>query len=400
MIKKSRKRKKKKEKKKFNKGPIFLTVAKNSDFMLRLFTTILVILGVVMIFSASYYYSISREGTPYAYLLKQGIYAIIGFVIMNVASRIDYHLWRRYSLVILVVSIVMLALLFTPLGVNVNGATRWIRFGPISIMPGEISKLAIIIFASAYFAQDSRKAESIKGLFPVLCISFLMFIMILKQPNLSTGMTLMIIVAGIAFLAGLKYQYVAVCIGLFVAGMVGIAEFGKPYQQKRVTSFMDPFQDASGDGFQVVQGLLAMGSGGFKGLGIGRSVQKTLYLPEPHTDFILAIIGEELGFVGIAFLMIIFMLMIWRCMFISMNAPDRFGMYLSGGLGIMVAVQVILNVAVVTSSMPPTGVALPFISYGGNSLWIFMFMVGVALNISKQSAQQRTEGSRLSGGIK
>ena len=382
---KTEKAKKNNKKKKSSKGMKMFIAAKGSDFPLILFTTILVITGVVMIFSASYYYSISREGTPYAYLIKQGIYAISGFLIMNFASNLDYHVWRRYSVWILAGSFVLLLLLFTPLGTEVNGATRWIRFGPISIMPGELAKLAMIIFASAYFAQNSKKAETLRGLFPILGISFVIFILIAKQPNLSTAITVLFIVGGIAFLTGLKYRYVVIAVFTVIFGMFGIAEFGKPYQQKRVTSFLDPFQDAVGDGFQVVQGLLAMGSGGLKGLGIGRSVQKTLYLPEPHTDFILAIIGEENGFWGVALLLTIFLLLIWRCFVISIEAPDKFGMFLSGGLGIMIAVQVILNVAVVTSSMPPTGVALPFISYGGNSLWIFMFLVGVAMNISKQT---------------
>ena len=382
----------KEDRKKPGKLRRFAAAAEESDFPLRLFTTILVIIGIIMIFSASYYYSISREGTPYAYLIKQGVYAVMGFILMNIASNVDYHILRKYSVAIMAVSLALLLLLFTPVASTVYGATRWIRFGPVSIMPGEISKLAMIIFASAFFAQDSKKAESLKEMLPLLVLVGIVAILIKKQPNLSTAITVVVIVAGIAFLAGLKKSYIVLAVAAGAVLFAAVASFGPSYQKDRIFSFLDPFESVKGEGYQVVQSLLALGSGGLKGLGIGKGVQKTLYLPEPHTDFILSIVGEETGFIGIAVLMILFMLLVWRCFVISLKAPDRFGMYLSGGLGIMVGVQVLLNVAVVTSSMPPTGVALPFISYGGNSLWIFMFMVGVVLNISKQSGKNICRG--------
>ena len=191
------------------------------------------------------------------------------------------------------------------------------------------------------------------------------------------------------FLAGLQWKYI---IGAGIAGSAGIAglvlvgdKIGAAHWKDRVTSFMDPFADALGDGFQVVQSLLALGSGGLFGLGLGKSIQKNLYLPEPQNDFIIAIIGEELGFVGLSLLMLVYAVLIWRCFHICLNAPDRFGMLLAGGITIMLGLQVVLNLAVVTSSMPPTGIALPFISYGGNALWILMGSMGIILNISRRS---------------
>lgn len=355
-----------------------------SDFPLVVVVVLLVIFGTVMIFSASYYFSISREGTPYAYLKKQVVYAAIGFVLMYLFSLIDYHIYKKYAIWILAANIVLLLALFTPLGMTVNGATRWINLKVMTIMPGELAKIGIIIFAAAYFSNNMSRAKKLSTQLPLIVITLVICGLIYKQPNLSTAMTVAAIAIGISFLAGLNYRYLIGLLVIAVGGMAGIAMFGSGYQRDRILSFMDPMKDALGDGFQVVQSLLALGNGGLTGVGIGKSVQKTLYLPEPQTDFILAIVGEELGFIGIAVLMLLFILLVWRTFIVSVKAPDKFGMLVCGGVGLMVAIQVIFNVAVVTSSMPPTGVALPFISYGGNSLWIFLTLFGVVLNVSRQ----------------
>lgn len=365
----------------------YLTLEGNCDFPLLLLTTILMIFGIVMVFSASYYYSINTEGTPYAYLIKQGVYATVGFILMMFASRIDSKVYARFAWLILIINVILLCALFTPLGTQVNGATRWIRFGPISIMPGELAKFSMIIFTSMYFSKDMRRAKRFNDLVVLAVIMAVVCLLIMKQPNLSTALTVAIITIGITFVAGLPWGYVFAMVIVLFAGLAGVATLGlgHGYQKNRMTSFLDPFAQAQGDGFQVVQSLLALGTGGLGGVGIGRSVQKTLYLPEPHTDFILAIIGEELGFVGVALLMVVFLLIVWRCFHVCVNSKDKLGMLISAGVGIMIGVQVILNIAIITSSMPPTGVALPFISYGGNSLWIFMYLIGVVLNISRKN---------------
>lgn len=377
---------------------------RQSDFVIVAMVTILVIFGVVMVFSASYYKSINDSGSPYSYLTKQGIFAVTGFVIMGVCSRLDYHIWRRLSILIMAASIVLLVLVLTPLGVSEGGATRALYIG-FTIMPGEISKIAVIIFTAAYLASDPKIILSFtKGVLPLLVLMGIVGGLIIKQPNLSTAITVCGIIAGIMFLAGLEWKYV---IGAMVAGGCGIfglikigGKIGASHWTKRLTSFLDPFADELGDGFQVVQSLLALGSGGLFGLGLGKSIQKNLYLPEPQNDFILAIIGEELGFVGLLILILLYIVLIWRCFHVCLNAPDRFGMLLSGGITIMIGLQVVLNIAVVTSSMPPTGIALPFISYGGNALWIFMAASGMVLNVSRQSrgsgaaAAEKTEKRR------
>ena len=360
-----------------------------SDFVIVAMVTILVIFGVVMVFSASYYKSINEEGNPYYYLIRQGVFALTGFVIMAFCSYLDYHIFRRLSILILAVSFILLLLVLTPLGREAGGATRALYIG-FTIMPGEIAKAAVIIFTASFLASDPKIILSFrKGVLPLLILMGVFGGLIVKQPNLSTAITVCGIIAGIMFLAGLQWRYVigaAVAGSAAVVGLIAIGDdIGMKHWKKRIVAFTDPFADALGDGFQVVQSLLALGSGGLFGLGLGKSIQKNLYLPEPQNDFIIAIIGEELGLIGLLILLAVYAVLIWRCFHVCLNAPDRFGMLLAGGITIMIGLQVVLNIAVVTSSMPATGIALPFISYGGNALWIFMGCSGILLNISRQS---------------
>lgn len=363
---------------------------RQSDFAIVALVTILVIFGVVMVFSASYYKSINEAGSPYSYLIRQGINAILGFILMAFCSWFDYHHYRWLSLPALGATILLLGLVLTPLGSSEGGAARALYIG-ITIMPGEIAKLAVILFTATYLAADPKRILSFKnGVLPMLILMLVVAGLIIKQPNLSTAITVCGIIAGIMFLAGLEWKYV---IGAAIAGGGALTtlvyfgdKLGMTHWKKRVISFTDPFADALGDGYQVVQSLLALGSGGLFGLGLGKSIQKNLYLPEPQNDFILAIIGEELGLVGLLILLGVYGVLIWRCFHVCINAPDRLGMLISGGITIMIGLQVVLNVAVVTSSMPPTGISLPFISFGGNSLWIFMASAGIVLNISRQSS--------------
>ena len=358
---------------------------KASDFTIVLLVMILVIFGVVMVFSASYYKSINEDGTPYSYLRKQLAFAALGCVLLYIGSIMDYHIWKKLMPFIMVGSIALLFLLFTPLGITVNGATRWISIGPVTLMPGEIAKFAVIVFVATFLADDPTRMDKFyRGPLPLLVLIIFFGALIAKQPNLSTAITVAGIIFGMAFLAGLKWRYVAILVGTGAVGLFGLSQT-HTFWATRLTSFMDPFKDPLGDGFQAVQSLLALGTGGFTGLGLGKSVQKNLYLPEPQNDFILAIIGEELGFIGVMALLIVFVILVWRGFMVSMNAPDQFGMLLAGGVTLMIGIQVILNVAVVTSSMPPTGIALPFISYGGNALWIFMGSIGMLLNVARQS---------------
>ena len=365
---------------------------RSGDFMLMIFTAALVIFGIIMVFSASYYYSISKSGTAYGYLYRQIIWVAGGTGVMIFGAAFDYHKYRSCAVPVLILGVVLLLLLFTPLGHSANNATRWISVGPVTFMPGEFAKLFVIIFTALFLSEKPDRIKSLTGgILPLLGVAAVYGLLIVKQPNLSTAITVCGIIVAMMLVAGMKWRYVLGAGALGGAGILTILVFMKDsYWYTRLTSFVDPFQDALGEGYQAVQSLLALGSGGLFGVGLGKSVQKNLYLPEPQNDFILAIIGEELGLVGIILLLALYCCFLWRGVHVAINAPDQFGMLLASGIVLMVGIQVILNIAVVTSSMPPTGINLPFISYGGNALIMFMFSAGVLLNISRH-APKKTE---------
>ena len=367
---------------------------KAGDFWLFAITLGLVVFGVIMVFSASYYQTINKGMSPYYYLIKDLFFAVSGFGLMMWACMMDYHKWKKAAPWIFIASIVFLIIVLLPIPGLTNtshGATRWIKLGPVTFMPGEFAKLAAIVFVAWLLGDNANRVNSIKyGIAPLLGVCLLYGGLIMMQPNMSTAITVCGIVVLMMIVAGLQWRWVGGFFGIgFVSGMALIFMDEGGYRLKRVMSFTDPFKDYLGDGFQVVQSLLALGSGGLFGVGLGKSVQKNLYLPEPQNDFILAIIGEELGFVGVMALLIAYALLIWRGIHIALNAPDQFGLLLASGIVIMISIQVVLNVAVVTSSMPPTGVILPFISYGGNALWLFMTCSGILLNISRHTAEVR-----------
>lgn len=357
---------------------------KPGDFWLMLIVMILVIFGLIMVFSASYYYSISQAGNAYSYLLRHGLWVILGIGVMILGASIDYRIYRKAA-VPFVIIIGVLLILVPFIGTTVNGATRWLSIGPITIMPGELAKPAVILFTAWYLSEKSDRIKSaVRGILPLIALAGVYGALIIKQPNLSTAITVCGIVVAMMLVAGMKWRYFFGAAGIGAGGILSILMFARgSYWYTRLTSFTDPFADPLNDGYQAVQSLLALGSGGLFGVGLGKSVQKNLYLPEPQNDFILAIIGEELGYIGVLALIVVYCLFVWRGSHIAMNSPDQFGMLLASGIVLMVAIQVILNIAVVTSSMPATGINLPFVSYGGNALLIFMFCSGVLINISR-----------------
>ena len=363
----------------------------SADYTIIALTCALVIFGVIMVFSASYYWSIDKVGNPYNFLIKDLFWAGTGFLIMLGTTLLDYHVYKRFAPTLLGVAFVLLVMVLL-VGDNINGATRWISIAGVTIMPGEITKICVIIFTAWFLCRDADLIhDPIHGILPLVVVAGVLGALIMKQPNMSTAMTIVLIIGAMMFVAGLDMKYVVGLVGAGGAAVAALILADGGYRLKRFTSFLDPFADPLGDGYQVVQGMLALGSGGIHGLGLGRSIQKNLYLPEPQNDFILAIIGEELGFIAILILLAVYMFLIWRGIRIILDAPDRFGMLLGSGIVIMIGVQVLMNVAVVTSSMPPTGVTLPFVSYGGNALWLFMGSMGILLNISRQSIRRSGE---------
>ena len=362
------------------------------DFPFLVITLVLVAFGLVMVFSASYYSSISITGNPFYYLIRDGVWIVVGLIAMLIGMNVEYTIIRKLALPVLILVIfALVAVLF--IGATANGATRWIQVGPVTFMPGEWAKLGLIFFIAWFCSDDPNRARSLPfGILPVFIITAGLAFLIIKQPNLSTAITVCGIAIAMMLIAGMRWVYVGITAAIGMAGFAFIYFFMRDsYWYERMTNFIDPFQDMYGEGYQVAQSLLALGSGGITGMGLGKSVQKSLYLPEPQNDFILAIIGEELGFIGVVFLLLCYCFFIWRGVKIAINAPDHFGMLLAGGVTMMVAIQVILNVAVVTASMPATGINLPFVSYGGNGILMFMLAAGIMLNISKHEKKDTSD---------
>ena len=360
------------------------------DFGVVVLVVVLSLFGVAMVFSAGYYQTINiADPDPMYYLFRQSLFVLSGFFLMFVVAHIDYHHYSRFSNAIMVVSILLLILVML-VGISVNYSQRWLPVLGFRITPSEFSKVAMIIFTSCFLVKDPDNIRSIKGLGILAIVMAAHFALIVEQPNLSTAIVIAAIMIAIMLVAGLNLIFLILPAAAGVAGYFYIITARTPeHWYKRITSFIDPFADRQGDGYQVTQGLIALGNGGLKGLGFGRSVAKNLYLPEPQNDFILAVIGEELGYIGFLVLMFVYIILLFRLIMIALRASDRLGFYLSTGVAVMLGLQVIINVAVVTSSMPATGITLPFISYGGTSIWSFMIAIGIVLNVSRKRMVQK-----------
>lgn len=371
----------KKEKKKPGSG----------DFVLTALVMGLTLFGIIMVFSASYYTAINNfhetsKYAPYVYLIRQVVFALGSSVVCIILATIDYHVISKFAMPIYIFILILIVLTYVPgIGTTINNAARWIAVGPATILPGELAKLACILLCAWWIARRQDDAlDLVHSLIPLLSIVAVAVLLVYLQPSTTTAATILIIVFGILFVAGIRFLYI------LYAGILGIAFLlihiltsGGGYRSSRLTSFLNPFADELGTGYQVVQGLYALASGGFKGLGLGNSVQKTLYLPDPQNDFIFAIIGEELGYIGLLVLLAVYMVLIWRCVRIALKAPDTLGLLIASGITIMLAVQVLMNIMVVTALMPPTGVTLPFISYGGTAILLFLSAMGIMINISR-----------------
>lgn len=359
---------------------------KTPDFILIIVTLALLTIGMIMVYSASAVWASYKMGDSFFFAKRQLLFAGLGVVAMFFIMKIDYWVWRTYSKVILLVCFILLILVLIPgVGLVRGGARSWIGIGAFSIQPSEFMKFAMIIFLAKFLAERQKLITSFKrGLLPALGFVFLAFGMIMLQPDLGTGTVMVGTCIIMIFISGARVFHFVMFGLLGVAGFVGLIA-SAPYRMKRITSYLDPWSDPLGSGFQIIQSLLAIGPGGLFGLGLGQSRQKFLYLPEPQTDFIFAILSEELGFIGGSFVLLLFSLLLWRGIRIALGAPDLYGTFLAVGIVAMIAIQVMINVGVVTGLMPVTGITLPFLSYGGSSLTLMLMAVGVLLNISRHS---------------
>ncbi len=346
-------------------------------------TMTLVFIGIIMVFSASYIQAAFKHHDAFYFLKRNVIYAVLGFVGMMIMSRIEYTFWKKNATKIGIIAVVLLVLVLTPLGKEANGARRWLGVGGATIQPAEIAKFACILITAKLIEKRYDNIKSLtKGVLPLLIVPGTFFILIMGQPNMSTAGTIILVTFVMLFVAGMNMKFVYTMIALGIAAFAGLV-ISAPYRLDRVTSFLDPFKDPLGSGYQVIQSLYAIGSGGLFGLGLGKSKQKYFYIPEPQNDFIFAIIGEELGLIGCIVVMMLFLILVYRCIRIALKCSDIFSCMVVIGIGAQIGIQAALNIAVATSSMPATGVALPFISMGGTSLTILMGAVGIVLNISK-----------------
>ncbi|WP_371371340.1 stage V sporulation protein E [Sporomusa aerivorans] len=340
--------------------------------------------GIVMVYSSSAVSAYVNYNDSYFFLKRQIIWATLGVMAMLLTMNVDYHAWRNLAKPVMIITLILLVLVLIPgLGKVVNGARRWLGFGSYYLQPSEIAKLSMVLFTSNSLANSQSKISSfIKGVVPQLLMLILVFGLILKEPDLGTALVIGGTVFILLFAAGAKLSHLGSLGAAGVAGIIG-AIIAEPYRLKRLLAFSDPWADPLNSGYHIIQSLYAIGSGGLFGVGLGRSREKFLYLPEPHTDFIFAILGEELGFIGTVTVIILFFLFAWRGFKVAISAPDIYGSLLAGGITSMIVLQALMNIAVVTASMPVTGIPLPFISFGGSALIFTMAGVGILLNVSR-----------------
>ena len=354
------------------------------DFTLVITVMLLLGIGLVMVLSASSPSALSKYGNSYNYFSKQLIFAILGLIAMIFISKIDYRFYQKFYKQAWWISLLLLVAVIL-IGDEVNGAKRWISVTEtLSFQPSEIVKFLMIIFYAGILVKD-RDELSLYGKGLIKHALFLAPIigLLLLQPHLSASLVIIGITCVMMIVAGCKFKhFLFTGLGVGIPGLAALIAL-EPYRLKRFITFLDPFKDLTGDGWQVVQSLYAIGSGGLFGVGLGDSKQKYLYIPEPHNDFIFSILAEELGFVGCVIVILLFAIFIWRGILIAIKSPDMFGSLLATGITTLIGIQVIINIGVVTSSIPNTGMPLPFFSYGGTALLILLSSCGILLNISR-----------------
>jgi cell division protein FtsW len=357
-----------------------------SDKVLFLATLLLVCVSVVMVYSASSVLAMQRYNQPYFFLIRQGMWAALGLAAMSVAMRFDYRNYREPSFLWMSLGVVTLGLIVVLFSRPINGSSRWFGVGGIGVQPSELAKLSAIFFMAAILERRMDRVDEVQySLLPIGFVIAMLVGLILAEPDMGTAMTLMIIASAMVFAAGLNYRYV---VGVILSGLpvLYLVLMSASYRRRRLLAFWNPWSDPLGDGFQIIQSLIAVGAGGVFGRGFMAGVQKLFYLPEPHTDFIYAVIGEEFGLIGTTIVLLCFLVIAWRGLRIAMYAPDRFGSFLAIGLTTMMAVQAFVNISVVLGMMPTKGIPLPLVSFGGSSLVISLLGMGILLNVSQHAA--------------
>jgi cell division protein FtsW len=362
------------------------------DHTLLIITMTLALVGLVMVFSASAVVAGNRFQDSGYFLKRQLAWLTFGFLLLHLASHVDYVWWKRLSIPLLGLIMVLLLMVLVPsLGVAAKGARRWLRLGPISIQPAEMVKLITVIYLAAYL---TRKEDGItifrSGLLPALIVVGLLSGLVLLEPDLGTVVVMGLVTCGLLFLGGARVAHL-MTLGLCAVPAALVLVLGSSYRRQRLMTFLAPWKDASDAGFQITQSFLAFGSGGPFGVGLGEGKQKLFFLPEAHTDFVLALVGEELGLLGTGVIVLLFALFVVRGFQIAARARVPFGRYLGMGITLLIGIQALVNACVVTGLVPTKGLTLPFVSYGGSSLVISLLGVGILLNISRDRQAGRED---------
>ena len=360
-----------------------------SDKLLFLSVLLLVCCSVVMVYSASAMIADEQHGQPYYFLFKQVTWVLLGLCLLLVAMRVDYRnlkqpvvLWTALGTSVLA----LIAVLF--FGPEINGTRRWFAVGGVGVQPSELAKIAVIVFSADNLARRMNRIDELSySLLPIVIVAGAVSALIVMEPDFGTALTILLIVGMMVFTAGLGYRYL---VGLVVTlgPVLYIVLASAPYRRQRLLAFLDPWEDPLGSGFQIIQSLIAVGTGGLLGQGIMGGVQKLFFLPEPFTDFIYAVIAEETGLIGATLILLCFCVITWRGLRIAVRAPDQFGALLAVGLTTMVALQAFLNISVVLSLVPTKGIPLPFVSSGGSSMLVSLLAMGMLLNISQPASAE------------
>jgi cell division protein FtsW len=359
-----------------------------SDKVLFMATILLVALSVVMVYSASAPVALERYGRASRFLMTQGMWSVLGMAMLSIVMRIDYHVYREPAFIWTCLGLVTLALVAVYFSAPINGARRWFGVGGIGVQPSELAKLVAIFFIAALLERRGRRIDDLTyALLPIVIVVLGLVALILPEPDFGTAMSLLLTATVMIFAAGLSYRYI-VGAGLVALPVLYIVIMGSAYRRRRTLAFLNPWDDPLGDGFQIIQSLIAIGTGGVWGKGLMSGVQKLFYLPEPHTDFIYSVISEELGLLGASAVLLCFCVVTWRGLRVSLRAPDTFGAFLALGLTTMVALQAFINISVVLGLMPTKGIPLPLVSFGGSSLLINLVGMGILLNVSQHVSSE------------
>ena len=355
---------------------------KKVNLTLLISTILISLFGLLMIYSSSYIWADYKFSDPFKYVKNQAFFLILGLILMYFISKVNFENYYKYSNKIFIICFILLILVLF-FGTERNGSKSWFGIGSFGIQPSEFMKLSMIIFTSKYLYNNRKDLGSIKkGVIPILLLTMLIFALIMLQPDFGTGLILVMGVIGLLFVGGVNIKFF-LKVGLLGIGGIVALIMAAPYRLKRILSFLNPWEDPLGSGFQIIQSLYAIGPGGLFGFGLGGSRQKHFYLPEPQTDFIFSIISEEFGFLGVLIVSTLFILIIVSSIKIALKCQNLFGKYLAFGITFELAFQTLLNLMVVVGLIPVTGVTLPFLSYGGSSLLITLLSMGIILNISK-----------------